>query len=214
MDYSSKFLKLKSDYRKIIEASMIVALLVLVILFQAFKRFDIKMEIPPEKIYDKPFDFTHVPQTKHRSKPKPQRPTVPVPFDEPEFPGKLPVEELEEFTGELPSAPILNLTTLPDFISYQSEPELIGGISSIQKNIIYPKAALAFGIEGEVFIKCLIDKKGKVAEIVVEQSLIDSIDEAVIEAVKLSKWKPAMQRDKPAEVWVEMSFVFNIKPRR
>lgn len=213
MDYSSKFSKLKSEYRKIIEAAMIVSLATLVFVFQAFKRFDIAVEIPPEKIYDKPLILTNVPTTKYKSKPKPIRPTEPVPREEPEIPGELPIEELKEFTEELPKAPDLDLTTPPKFHSYQSRPELIGGMSSIQKNIVYPKAALAIGVEGKVVIQCLIDKRGNVAELVVEKSLTESMDEAVIEAVKLSKWKPGKQRDKPAEVWVEMSFEFNIKSR-
>lgn len=36
-------------------------------------------------------------------------------------------------------------------------------------------------------------------------------DEAAVNAIKSVKWKPAMQRDKPVEVWVAVPVEFRLK---
>lgn len=74
---------------------------------------------------------------------------------------------------------------------------------------IYPDLARSQGVEGEVRVRALITKEGKVAEVVV----VDGnwvLHEAAIAAVKGWTFKPALQQHKPVPVWVEIPLDFSL----
>ena len=43
-------------------------------------------------------------------------------------------------------------------------PEPVGGISAIQKRVVYPEIARRAGIEGKVYVQALIDENGDVVK--------------------------------------------------
>ena len=95
-----------------------------------------------------------------------------------------------------------------EFVAYDKAPT---PIVTIQSNVVYPHKAKSMGIEGTIFVKFFIDEKGNVApnKISIIKS-IPELDEAGIEAVKKSKWKPAQQRDKKVGVYQTIPIKFQL----
>ena len=92
----------------------------------------------------------------------------------------------------------------------QSEPpQFIGGYVTIYDNLAKPDEAEESGTEGEVVIKAFIDSTGTVTETVVVLGLPNTgLDEAAIEAVRKTSWKPARQGGYSVGVWIEIPVVF------
>ena len=100
----------------------------------------------------------------------------------------------------------------PVFVPYDHPPEPIGGFAAIQKNLRYPEIAKKAAIQGTVIIQVLIDTTGQVVKTKVAKSLGNNgCDEAAIASIKRAKWKPALQRDKPVKVWVNIPVIFRLK---
>ncbi|MFI5263068.1 MAG: energy transducer TonB [Candidatus Kapaibacterium sp.] len=80
----------------------------------------------------------------------------------------------------------------------------------IQSVVEYPKEARYNGIEGTVTFSALIGKDGAVQKVVIDKSDNDIFNQAVIDAVKKTEFKPAMQEDKPVRVWYTQKVVFKL----
>ena len=96
-----------------------------------------------------------------------------------------------------------------DFVAFDKAPK---AIITIQENIEYPEIAKSMGVEGTVFVKFYIDKKGNVDpnRISIIKGL-PALNEAAISAVKKSKWKPAQQRDMRVGVYQTIPIKFELK---
>ena len=74
----------------------------------------------------------------------------------------------------------------------QVQPMYVGGGSAMQKfideNLQYPSAAKKNGVQGEVFVKCLINDAGQVVEAQVEKGVDAELD---AEAVRVVSMMPA-----------------------
>ncbi len=90
-------------------------------------------------------------------------------------------------------------------------PEPVGGIEGIYKKIEYPNVAKKAGIEGKVYVLVFINEGGEVDDVKVIKSLGGGCDEAVIDAVKASKFKPASNKGVPTKVKLSLAFTFKIK---
>ena len=68
------------------------------------------------------------------------------------------------------------------------------------------------GVEGKIYIKFFVDKKGKVDpnKITIIKG-IPALNDAAISAVKKSRWKPAMQRDMKVGVYITVPINFELK---
>ena len=211
-------MKFKLHYRKVLEIAMIFALLVLIVMFQAFKKFEAEIKI--EKYVPNEIEVQDIPLTEQIERPPPpSRPSVPIPTEDEDVPEDLTIETTEiDFNEEPPPAPpppVEEEEETPMFVPYDSAPEPIGGFAAIQKNLTYPEIARRAGVEGMVVVQVLIDTKGNVDDTRVAKSLGNNgCDEAAIEAIKKTKWKPALQRDKPVKVWVSIPVIFKLKEAR
>ncbi len=214
MEQLSERLKFKLSYRKMIELSLVISLFVLLVVFQAFKRFEGKVELPQEKQVVIQVDEIPITQQIDRP-PPPARPSVPIPTEDEDVPEDLTIEETDINFDEAPPPPPpppSEEDETPIFVPYDSPPEPIGGFAAIQRNLVYPEIARRAGVEGTVIIHVLIDEKGNVVKTRVLKSLGNNgCDEAAIAAIKKTKWKPAMQRDKPVKVWVSIPVIFKLK---
>lgn len=95
------------------------------------------------------------------------------------------------------------------FVPFDVPPKPIGGFEAIQEKLTYPEIARKAGIEGTVIINVKISEKGDVVAAKVVKSLGNNgCAESAIEAIKAVKWEPAIQRDKPVEVWVAVPVKF------
>ena len=98
------------------------------------------------------------------------------------------------------------------FIPYDDPPKPIGGYSSIQRNIVYPKVAQEGGIEGTVVIQAFVSKEGIVTDTVVLKGIPNSgLDEAAMDAIRKTKFTPAKQRKTAVGVWTSIPVNFRLK---
>ena len=89
-------------------------------------------------------------------------------------------------------------------------PEPVGGISAIQKRVIYPEIARKAGIEGKVYIQAFIDEKGDVIKTKILKGIGSGCDESAMKAVKETKFTPAKQEDKLVKVQVVVPVLFKL----
>ncbi len=67
----------------------------------------------------------------------------------------------------------------------------------------YPRLANQAGIEGLVWVKALVGKRGDVLDAVVYKSSgTQSLDDAAVAAARGNKFKPAIQNGRPVAMWV------------
>ena len=204
--------KFKLDYRKAVEASLVIALLLMLVAFQAFKRFENTMKIDTEEQII--IEVDEVPLTEQIDRPPPPpRPAVPIPTEDDDIPDDLTIEETELDFDDEPPPPPAPPADEEDiiFVAYDTAPEPIGGMNAIWKNLKYPEIARRAGVEGTVIILALIDETGNVLDTKVLNSLGNGCDEAATEALTKTKWKPAMQHDKPVKVRVSIPVIFRLK---
>ena len=206
---------LKRTYPKVIEIGTILALVIMTLLFQAFKRFE-RAEVKQKQI-DIVIQVDEIPQTEQMERPPaPARPAVPIESEDEDIPDDVTIETTDINLDELPPPPPPPSQEESDedylFVPYDEPPTPLGGFGSIQKNLKYPEIARKAGVEGKVIIHVLVDAKGNVVKTKVLKSLGNNgCDEAAIAAIKKVKWKPAMQRDKPVKVWVSIPVIFQLK---
>jgi len=97
------------------------------------------------------------------------------------------------------------------FIPYDTPPEPIGGFMAIQKNVIYPEADREAGHEGTAVVQAFVDENGAVTEAVILRSAgMESLDEAALNAIKQTEFKPAMQKEKPVGVYISIPVLFKL----
>ena len=193
---------------------MVLTLALLIGAFQSSKRFE-KAEQGEIKV-DAKIEVEEVPQTEQTKRPPaPSRPAIPIESEDEDIPEDETIETTEVDLSELPPPPPPPEEEEDEaaiFVAYDEPPTPIGGFAAIQKNLAYPEIARKAGVEGRVFVKVLIDRKGNVVDTQVIKSLGNNgCDEAAIAAIKKVKWKPAKQRDKPVKVWVSIPVVFMLK---
>lgn len=205
---------LKLKYKLLIEIGLIVALLLCILLFQAFKKFEegeVRQSALPSKI-----EVEEIPQTEQiKLPPPPARPAIPIESESDEIPEDESIEITDLDLSELPPPPPPPPTddeAATIFVPYDDPPQPIGGFAAIQRNLKYPEIARKAGVEGRVMVHVQIDEKGNVVNTKILQSLGNNgCDEAAVEAIKSVKWKPAMQRDRAVKVWVAIPVVFKLK---
>lgn len=95
------------------------------------------------------------------------------------------------------------------FAQYK-QPEPIGGIEEMINNVVYPISAKEAGIEGKVLVKAIIDESGNVAETEVIKSATEDCDKAAIDAIKKTKFIPAMRDDKPDKAEIVVPAIFKL----
>jgi protein TonB len=96
-----------------------------------------------------------------------------------------------------------------EFVAYDEAPKPVKAVEPI-----YPDSAKKAGIEGEVWIKALIDRQGKVRDV---ECLRDSSDkpdifcEPATKAALQYEYKPALSAGNPVAVWIKYKVKFSLK---
>ena len=102
------------------------------------------------------------------------------------------------------------------FVTAEEMPTFQGGDLSkfrnwVQSNVKYPQIALENGIQGNVVIKFVVEKDGKLSNIQVLQSPDKTLADAAVQVLQKSpKWKPGKQRNKPVRVTYTLPVSFKI----
>ena len=205
---------LKLKYRKVLQLSMVLALALLIGMFQVSKKFE-KREVEQQEILIS-IDVQEIPQTEQQERPPaPKRPAVPIESESEDIPEDETIETTELSFDDLPEPPEPPQEvdeTSQIFYAFDKRPEPIGGMAAIQRNLVYPEMARKAGVEGTVLVQAVIDEKGNVVTTTVIKSLGNNgCDEAAQAAIKKVKWKPAMQRDKPVRVQIAIPVIFKLR---
>jgi len=103
------------------------------------------------------------------------------------------------------------------FVTAEEMPTFQGGDLSkfrnwVQSHVKYPQIALENGIQGNVVIKFVVEKDGKLSNIQVLQSPDKTLADAAVQVLQKSpKWKPGKQRNKPVRVTYTLPVSFKIQ---
>ncbi|MCF7807826.1 MAG: energy transducer TonB [Candidatus Marinimicrobia bacterium] len=89
-------------------------------------------------------------------------------------------------------------------------PQPVGGIEALEQNTIYPLLADRYGAEGDVIVKFVVNEAGQVSNISVQSSGGKLFDQSAIDAIKTTKWHPAMQNGEPVAVAYSQEFNYRI----
>ena len=208
---------LMARYKKVFEISLIAALAVLIVAFKFFpnlKGQDIVSEGPQEL-----FQVEQIDQTKQENRPPPP-PKPPIPI---EAPSSDVLEDIEIGDTEIdineqmdaPPPPKEDKKVVEEepvyFVAVEEMPEPIGGIGEIQKKIVYPEIAKRAGVEGKVYVLAFVDESGLVTDAKIIKGIGAGCDEAALNAVKKTKFKPGKQRGKAVRVQVSIPVVFKLQ---
>ena len=204
---------LRRKYKKAMELGIIGALLINLVVFMTFRRFQVEAETISAEVPD--IQVEEIPPTEQiKRPPPPARPAVPIPTENEDIPEDETIETTEIDLSDIPPPPPPPKTdeSANIFVAYDEPPEPIGGFSAIQRKLKYPDIARKAGIEGKVIVNVLVDVDGRVVDAKILKSLGHSgCDEAAIQAIKSVRWKPAKQRDRPVKVWVGIPVIFKLK---
>lgn len=101
-----------------------------------------------------------------------------------------------------------------DIKSIDLAPEYPGGNDEmnafISKNIQFPIEAAKNGIKGKVVAKFVIDRKGKVKNLEIIQSVHELLDQEALRVIRLMpKWTPGEQNGKKVNVMFSLPINFN-----
>ena len=205
-------------YKKVFEVGLIISLSILIIAFKFFPQFDkddIRMEGPQEV-----FNVEDIQHTKQENRPPPP-PKPPIPI---EAPSDNVLDDVEIASTEIDLGQEMEAPPPPPppkeekkveeepqyFVAVEEMPEPIGGIGAIQSKIIYPEIAKRAGVEGRVYILAFVDEQGNVTKAQVSKGIGAGCDEAAMDAVVKTKFKPGKQRGKPVKVQVHIPVVFKL----
>lgn len=149
---------------------------------------------------------------------------VPTPVPDEEAPEEVEIQTQNELADLAPSTPIDNLEgdinvdvdkvvneLLPnpdEFVPFEEAPVQV---ATVQPK--YPDLAQRAGIEGVVWVKALVDKEGKVRDVIIVKpsGANAGFEEAAIDAARATVWKPAISNGQPVAVWVTYKVEFKLK---
>lgn len=209
---------LKGHYKRILELSTILALTLLIVAFKFFP------EMKAEKAnFEGTQELVNVEDVVHTKQetapPPPPKPAIPV-----EAPSDNVLEDIEIGETEIdmnqqvaapPPPPKQEKVEEEDeavfFVAVEDTPEPIGGIEAIQQKIVYPEIAKRAGVQGRVFIKAFVDETGVVRKAEVLKGIGAGCDEAAVQAVMQTAFKPGRQRGKAVKVQVSIPIIFKLQ---
>ncbi len=96
------------------------------------------------------------------------------------------------------------------YLSAEVMPEPKGGISELQKKLIYPSYAKEKEIEGTVKIRAFIDQNGDVTRAEVEEGIGYGCDDAARITVLYTKFNPGLIRGKPVKTQLVIPLEFKL----
>ena len=178
----------------------------LVFIFLVFPRFISESEFGSiDQIVIENID---IPQTQQiDNTPPPARPSIPVPTDDEDIADDVTLDDLDFDDFEAWDAPAAPSGPKVKFIPYDDPPKPIRAIRPI-----YPEIAQEAGIEGVVVVQAFIDKKGRVKETIILKGIPNTgLDEAAMEAIRKTRFRPAKQRERAVGVWISIPVNFKLK---
>jgi len=198
---------LKKRYEIVVRLTALVGIGLVIANFLIFPRFGNKVEF--ESVDQVIIENIDIPQTQQiDNTPPPARPSIPVPSDDEDIAEDLTLDELDfdDFSNlDAPPPPPSGPKVV--FIPYDDPPVAMSPIRPV-----YPEIAQEAGIEGVVIVQAFIDEKGRVKETLILKGVPNTgLDEAAMEAIKKTRFRPAKQRERAVGVWISIPVNFKLK---
>ena len=193
-------IKRRNDrYKKHLQLSLLVALLIPIVLFYLFPRFDETSD--DTVVYVHTIEILNLPPpTKQLAKrPPPVRPEIPVPAEMDDILEEVEIRLIQTGTGTDSTMTISFLSGMP--LGYKPRQLL----EVVPRNI--PEQ-----IKGEIIIQLRIDTRGHVKDYRTVRNTTGSDEVLVntIDAAKQSLWEAAEMNGRPVEYWIEKIYRFNL----
>ena len=204
---------LKLHYKSTLEKSFAIALGMTILCFLTIRGFATDANFGSTE--NLVIQVEEIPVTRQSfKKPPPPRPAVPIASSDEDIPDDETIDDTEINFADIPAPPEEPLADDAEeiFVVYDIPPTPIGGFGEIYKHVVYPELAIKAGLEGVVFLKCLINTKGEVEQTqVLKPSGSDiGFEEAAQAAMMKVQWNPAKQRDRNVKVWVSVPVRFTL----
>ena len=198
---------LKVKYPIVVRLTTLLGISLVILNFLLFPRFGNSLEF--EDIEQVIIENIDIPQTQQiDNTPPPARPSIPVPSDDEDIADDLTLDELDfdDFSNlDAPPPPPSGPKVV--FIPYDDPPV---AMSPIRPK--YPEIAQEAGIEGVVVVQAFIDEKGRVKETLILKGVPNTgLDEAAMEAIRKTRFRPAKQRERAVGVWISIPVNFRLK---
>ena len=198
---------LKARYPIVVRLTTLLGVILVILNFLLFPRFGNTLEF--EDIEQVIIENIDIPQTQQiDNTPPPARPSIPVPSDDEDIADDLTLDELDfdDFSNlDAPPPPPSGPKVV--FIPYDDPPV---AMSPIRPK--YPEIAQEAGIEGVVVVQAFIDEKGRVKETLILKGVPNTgLDEAAMEAIRKTRFRPAKQRERAVGVWISIPVNFRLK---
>ena len=198
---------LKTRYPIVVRLTTLIGISLVILNFLLFPRFGNSLEF--EDIEQVIIENIDIPQTQQiDNTPPPARPSIPVPSDDEDIADDLTLDELDfdDFSNlDAPPPPPSGPKVV--FIPYDDPPV---AMSPIRPK--YPEIAQEAGIEGVVVVQAFIDEKGRVKETLILKGVPNTgLDEAAMEAIRKTRFRPAKQRERAVGVWISIPVNFRLK---
>jgi protein TonB len=154
---------------------------------------------------------------------RPPSSAVPTPVPDEEAPEEVEMETQQELADLAPVNPMEDMGDIevdvdrvveellpsPDeFVPFEDPP-----VQVVPEQPKYPDLAQRANIEGTVWVKALVDKEGKVRDVIIvkDSGANAGFEQAAIDAAKATVWKPAISNGQPIAVWVTYKVEFKLK---
>ena len=198
---------LKKRYPIVVRITTLIGMGLVILNFLIFPRFGNNLEF--EEIEQVIIENIDIPQTQQiDNTPPPARPSIPVPSDDEDIADDLTLDELDfdDFSNfDAPPPPPSGPKVV--FIPYDDPPVAMSPIRPT-----YPEIAQEAGIEGVVVVQAFIDEKGRVKETLILKGVPNTgLDEAAMEAIRKTRFRPAKQRERSVGVWISIPVNFRLK---
>jgi len=198
---------LQNAYPVNVRLGGLLGIILVIIMFVTFPRFLASVEF--EDVDQIIIENIDIPQTQQiDNTPPPARPSIPVPSDDEDIADDLTLDELDfdDFSNlDAPPPPPSGPKVV--FIPYDDPPQ---ALSPIRPS--YPEIAQEAGIEGVVVVQAFIDQKGRVKETLILKGVPNTgLDEAAMEAIRKTRFRPAKQRERAVGVWISIPVNFKLK---
>ena len=198
---------LQNSYTVNVRLGGLLGIILVIIMFIAFPRFLASVQF--DDIDQIIIENIDIPQTQQiDNTPPPARPSIPVPSDDEDIADDLTLDELDfdDFSNlDAPPPPPSGPKVV--FIPYDDPPQALSAIRPY-----YPEIAQEAGIEGVVVVQAFIDKKGRVKETLILKGVPNTgLDEAAMEAIRKTRFRPAKQRERSVGVWISIPVNFKLK---
>ena len=198
---------LKKRYPVVVRITTLIGMGLVILNFLIYPRFGNNLEFEEiEQVIIENIDF---PQTQQiDNTPPPARPSIPDPSDDEAIADDLTLDELDidDFSNfDAPPPPPSGPKVV--FIPYDDPPVAMSPIRPT-----YPEIAQEAGIEGVVVVQAFIDEKGRVKETLILKGVPNTgLDEAAMEAIRKTRFRPAKQRERSVGVWISIPVNFRLK---